>query len=383
MAILLGATLLACSDPPVPVRSGPEGETEVAVAVSVDPRWADGFTFGEHEGLRLVTVLRPSQAATEPVRYLLVPRGTEDPGGVADALRVPVPLRRLVTLSTSQLPHLELLGELDRLQGVASIDRVTSRGVRRAFAEGRVTEVGSAESLDLERVLALGPDAVFTDAGTLELLRGHPALEAAGIPIVVAAEFLEGSILGRTEWLLFTALFLARAEEAERLLTGIATRYDEISRRVEKLEPAERPTVYGGSLWGDVWHVAGGRSFPAQLFAAAGARYLWADEPVQGSVPLDFEAVFARAAGADFWMPAQNGWRSRADVLAADERYGFFAAVEAGRVYNFNGRITESGGNDYWERGLVEPDVVLSDLVRVFHPELLPKHRLVYLRHLE
>ncbi len=328
-------------------------------------------------------MVRPSQGAEEPVRYLLLPRGVEDPGGVEDATRVAVPVRRMVSLTTSQLPHLELLGLLDSLRGVASIDRVSSPAVRRAFEAGGVAEVGGAEKLDLEKLLALAPDVVFTDAGTLTLLQGHSALRQAGIPVVVSAEFLEGSILGRTEWLLFTSLFFDRQAEAERQLADIADRYEAIARRAREVEPDERPTVFGGSLWGDIWHVAGGRSFPAQLFAAAGARYLWADEPVQGSIPLDFEAVFARAAGADFWLPSRNAWLSLADPIAQDKRYELFTAVKAGRVYNFNGRINDSGGNDYWERGLVEPDVVLADLVRAFHPDLLPEHRFVYLRDLE
>lgn len=378
-SIFLVSSLPGCSDPEV--AAVPETTAEATVAVQ--PRWADGFAVELYRGLELVTVRRPSQGAAEPVRYLLLPRGVEDPGGAEDATRITVPVRRMVALSTSQIPHLGLLGMLDNLRGVASIDRVTSPAVRRAFEAGSVAEVGSAENLDLEKVLALAPDVVFTDAGTLSLFQGHEALRQAGIPVVVSAEFLEGSILGRTEWLLFTSLFFDREAEAERLLTDIANRYEAISRRTEGIPPAERPTIFGGSLWGDVWHVAGGRSFPAQLFAAAGARYVWADEPIQGSVPLDFEAVFARAAAADFWLPARNGWRSLADPLAEDERYGLLEAVEAGRVYNFNGRVTESGGNDYWERGLVEPDVVLADLVRVFHPELLPDHRLVYLRRLE
>ena len=350
---------------------------------NVEPRWADGFSIESYQGLDLVTVHRPAQGAEEPVRYLLLPRGVEDPGGVEDAARVTVPVRRMVTLTTSQLPHLELIGELDSLRGVASIDHVSSPAVRRAFDQGRVTEVGSADNLDLEKLLTLAPDVVFTDAGTLTLFQGHSALREAGIPVVVSAEFLEGNILGRTEWLLFTSLFFDREVEAELELTGIADRYEAIARRAAAVEPSERPTVFGGSLWGDAWHVAGGRSFPAELFAAAGARYLWADEPVQGSIPLDFEAVFARAATARFWLPSRNGWRSLSDAIAEDGRYELFAAVKAGRVYNFNGRVNDSGGNDYWERGLVQPDVVLADLVRVFHPELLPDHRLVYLRHLE
>lgn len=67
-------------------------------------------------------------------------------------------------------------------------------------------------------------------------------------------------------------------------------------------------------------------------------------------------------------------------MLAADARYGQFQAFQKGRVFNNNARLSEQGGNDYWERGVMEPDVVLADLIKIFHPELLPEHTLKYFR---
>ncbi|BAL99694.1 MAG: hypothetical protein KatS3mg049_2263 [Caldilinea sp.] len=52
-------------------------------------------------------------------------------------------------------------------------------------------------------------------------------------------------------------------------------------------------------------------------------------------------------------------------------------------MYNNNARLNEYGGNDYWEGGLANPDVVLADLIKIFHPELLPDHELVYYRKLD
>ena len=346
------------------------------------PRFAEGFTVEYHENFKVVTVGSPWQGAVQSVQYLLLRCGAEDPGGWEGVSRISIPVRRMVSLSTSHLPHLELLDRLDTLVGIASVDQVTSTRVRKIFSGGAIQEVGRGSAVDLERLLVLEPDLVLTDAGPDSQFNSHPALERAGIPVVIASEYLEGSILGRTEWLLFTALFFDLEEEAAVLVSGIEEEYERYRQLADAIAPADRPSVFGGSIWGDLWHVAGGLSFPAQLFADAGGEYLWATELTRGSLPLDFEAVYERAREADFWLPARNTWKSKAQFLREDERYASFRAVREGQVYNFNGRVNDTGGNDYWERGLVEPHRVLADLIFIFHPQLLPNHELQYLRRL-
>ena len=98
-----------------------------------------------------------------------------------------------------------------------------------------------------------------------------------------------------------------------------------------------------------------------------------------GSIPLDFEAVFDVGADADYWINPDNAfWFTAEDVIASDERYGDFAAVGEGTLYNNNAIVNEAGGNAFYESGAANPHVVLRDLVKIFHPELLPEHELVY-----
>jgi len=120
----------------------------------------------------------------------------------------------------------------------------------------------------------------------------------------------------------------------------------------------------------------------AAFLKYAGADFLWANEPSTGSLPLDFEAVFDRAADADFWLNMST-WSSVDEVLAADERYANFAALKGGNAYNRNARVNEHGGNDFWESGLANPHKALADLIAIFHPELLPDHQLIWYRKLD
>lgn len=127
--------------------------------------------------------------------------------------------------------------------------------------------------------------------------------------------------------------------------------------------------------------MAGGKSHIAQLINDAGGQYVWADVAKMGSEPVSFEAVLARASEADFWINTST-WASRAEALAEDERFGSFAALQQQRIYNNNARVNEQGGNDYFERGLANPQLLLADLVAIFHPALLPDHTLVYYQQL-
>jgi iron complex transport system substrate-binding protein len=154
----------------------------------------------------------------------------------------------------------------------------------------------------------------------------------------------------------------------------VKTRYEDLKTLAAGAE--DKPTVFANTPFGDSWFMPGGQSYLGQLLADAGATYLWADDASTGSIPLDFETVFDQAADADFWV---NTYQTTvADLLATDERFGDFAALENGGVYTNNARINANGGSDYYESGVANPDVILADLIRIFHPDLLPDHDLYF-----
>ncbi len=194
--------------------------------------------------------------------------------------------------------------------------------------------------------------------------------------MAIVAEYLESSPLGRAEWLKFTALFFNQEAQAEQVFGTIAEDYNALVQITQDLEL--RPTVFTGFSYDGTWYMPGGKSYVAQLLRDAGATYLWAEIDQTGSLPLDFEAVYDRAARADFWVNVSQDWQSQGDAIAADPRYGEFFALQAGHLFNNNARLNATGGNDYWEGGLINPHLVLADLIKILHPELLPDHELVY-----
>ncbi|MCS7222048.1 MAG: ABC transporter substrate-binding protein [Anaerolineae bacterium] len=343
-------------------------------------KYSEGWEVEYHNNYKVIRVLNPWRDATETFVYVLVQRGTPKPDGYEGAYFIEVPIETIITMSTTYLPHLDILGVLDRLIGIDGIKYVNNETVRKMFAEGRLVEIGSGAEVNVEAVLDLGPDVVMTYAVGSPDYDAHPKLVEAGITTVLNAEYMETSPLGRAEWIKFTAMFFNLEGKANAAFEEIAQQYEEMAAKAR--EVTERPTVFCGTPYQNVWYMPGGRSYVARLLADAGADYLWSDDESTGSIPLDFETVFARAVDADYWINTGQ-WKSIDEALAADERFADFAALKNQKMYNNNARLNEAGGNDYWESGVVKPHLVLADLIKIFHPELVPGHEFIYYRKLD
>ena len=338
--------------------------------------YSRGLTVEYFNNYKVVTVINPWRGADESFQYLLVQCGTPAPEGFDNAQIIEVPVQRFVGLSTTILPGLEEMGLLDRLVAVEEFDYVNTEAVRQLIDDGSLVEVSDGGALNVELVIEQEPDLIMTFAYGSPKYDAHPKLLEAGLKTAITAGYMETSPLGRAEWVKFTALFFNTEAKAEVVFNQKAERYNEIAALVKDL--SVKPTVVTGVNRGDEWRVSGGQSYFAGFLRDAGADYLWADDDSTGSIPLDFEAVFERAADADFWVPNTGGWQTLADVAAADERYTELAAFQNGTIINNNARVNEFGGNDYFESGVANPDLVLADLISVFHPDLLPDHELTF-----
>lgn len=339
-----------------------------------------GFTVEYGNNYKVVTVLSPYTGAEESAQYLLVQCGTPAPEGFDQATLIEVPVTRFVAMSTTYLPALDVLGRLDALVGVDSGLYVSNETVRTMIANGDVAEVGSGADVNVETAVALEPDLIMTYASGFADYDAHPKLQEAGLTVALNAEYLDPSPLGRAEWVDYIALFFNEEAASEAWFADIAADYE--ATKALAASAAERPTVFANTPFDGTWYMPGGQSFTAQLLADAGADYLWADDDSAPTLFLDFESVFERAVDADYWINI-GFYGSLADLAAADERFQDFAAFQNGRVYNFDARVNENGGNDIYESGVIFPNIVLADLVKIFHPDLLPDHELYYYRQME
>lgn len=339
-----------------------------------------GWTIEYFNNYKVITVLNPWRDADVQFRYVLVQCGTPPPDDVGDALVIEVPVKSVVAMSTTQLPHLSELGLLDKLVGVDSFLYINNPDVRKKIDAGELVEIGGGGQVNVEQALDLQPDLIMTYGVGNPEFDAHPKLLEAGLKVVLNSEYMETSPLGRAEWIKFTAAFFNREAKATEVYDTIARRYKEMAAKARNVP--NKPTVFTGTPFRGTWFMPGGRSYVAQLLADAGATYLWADDTSTGSQPLSFEQVFERARDAEFWLNPGT-WKSLADGKAEDERFTQFAAFQKGNVFNNNKRLNENGGNDYWESGVTNPHLVLADLIRIFHPDLLPDHELYFYQKLE
>ncbi len=342
--------------------------------------YTDGFTVDYFNNYKLITIATPWPGAEQALEYVLVQCGTPAPDGYAATQIIEVPVQRIVTMSTSYLPFLEQLAVLDRLVAIDDATYVNNPTVREMAAAGEIAQIGYGAGVNVEQLLDLAPDLIMTYGSGSPDYDAHPVLLNAGLNAVVNAEWLENEPLGRAEWGKFIALFFNKEALASEQFATVAQRYEELAAQAAAV--AERPTVMTDSEYQGAWYVAGGNSYTAQYLADAGADFLWADEESTGSIPLAFEAVYDKAADADYWINV-GLVSSLAELEGADARYADFAAFQQGNVWNNNKQQNENGGSDYYESAVANPDLVLADLISIFHPDILPEHETVYFQQLQ
>lgn len=375
-AVLLLTGLLVwagCGDVPAARPEAPAGAVGAPGVQERSVRHAEGFRLTEHEGY---TRLR-TMAAGDTTTYLLVPRGQAPPPGVQADYVVETPVRSVVALSSAHVAMLHRVGQEARVVGVDRLGHVNTASVRRRIEQGQVAEVGTDEALNVEQILLLEPDLVTSYVSGGVHVGGLGQLRAAGVPVLLVQHFDEASPLGRAEWVKALAAFFEAGDAAEAAFAEVEAAYEGLAARARAA--AQRPTLFAGMPFRGTWFVPGGDSHRARLFADAGGAYRWADNPSRQSVPLAFEAVYARAAETAYWIGAPS-YERLGDLVASEPRLAAFRAVREGRVYADDARLTPEGGNDLWETGAVRPDLVLADLVHILHPELLPDHELFFYR---
>ena len=330
------------------------------------------FSVEYRRSYKVVTV-RDATEGGLPERYVLAQCGTPAPpltGGLAGAQLVTVPLSSFFAFSTTHLPLLADLDRMDVLTGVAQHDAVMDPKAKARIKAGHVVEFARVGLvIDVERVVAAKPSllmATGTSNATLSVIR------QAGVPVVANSEWREPTALGRAEWLKYMALFLNEERKAQAVYGDMKHRYRGLSARATTRSVAERPLVMTGRSTRGLFTIAGGRSYVAALIKDAGGRYVWADNPSVGFASVDLEAQIHRAADADVWING-GGWKNLAAMAEDEPRYAAFKAFRQGQVWVYERRQTPTGANDYWSRSVTRPDLVLADLVKIFHPALTPE----------
>jgi iron complex transport system substrate-binding protein len=333
---------------------------------------ATNFSVEYRRSYKVVTV-RAAAYGGGPETYILLQCGAPRPQleeSLAAAPVIPVPIVSLFSESTTHDQPLIDLGRVDVLTGVTSVYYAIHEEIRERIRAGKIVDFAPGGIINTERVIASAPSVFMASRNDDP---SFAALRNGGVPVVANAEWLENSPLGRAEWIKFIALFLNEEEKADGHFKAVLEAYRSWLQRTARIPKTARPRVTTGSVLRGGYIVAGGRSYVSALIADAGADYVWSDNELTGSSMIDIESAIARGASADYWING-GSWTSLAEMLADEPRYREFKAYRSGQVWLYNRRALADGSNEYWSRGIARPDLILADLVKIFHPDLAADH---------
>jgi iron complex transport system substrate-binding protein len=333
--------------------------------------YAKGFSVRYIGSIKEVIVSKPYQGAESGYTYWLVPKGETVPMHSPEIKIIRTPVERIVCTSTTHIPLLDYLDETKRLIAFPTTDYISSEKMRKRIDAGEVTDLGIDKGLNIELLATLQPDLVM--AYTMKGDYGQfKKIEELNMPVVLNAEYLEEHPLGRAEWIKFMALFFDKEKQADSIFSVIEQNYLATKATVELLG-SPRPTVVSGIVYGDAWFMPAGQNYAAKLLRDAGFNYVWSHDTTSGFLQLSFEAVYDKANEADYWIGV-GSYTSLAEIENADKRYVQLKAFINGNVYTYNARVGATGGSEFLELGYLRPDIILNDLVKISHPELLPAH---------
>ncbi len=364
-----------------------DGEETSNAAEGVDYQYAEAL------------VANPWKVGTMLHRYILIPKGEEGDKTVAmlakrrstgarcttDTVRTPVE-RSAVFIA----PHCQLMYELgfqQAIRGVCDLDYINIPDVKKraalsgnTSAQNTIVNCGSSMAPDIERIIALKPEAILLSP--FENSGGYGKLDKLHIPIIEAADYMESSPLGRAEWMKFYGMLFGNEEGKSNGISGSCEpKADSLFAKIEKeylsLKAQAAGYTKGLSILterktGNVWYVPGGQSTIGILLKDANARYIFEDDQHSGSLAMSPEQILAKGKQVDVWAFKYFGGAplSQAQLLQEYDGYKALAAFNRGNIYQ-----VDTSTVPYFELTSFHPELLLREFIILAHGERFGKLR--------
>jgi len=342
-------------------------------------KYAKGLELYKYNGFSILKITKPWPEATSGFTYIL----KEKNGIIPDSLKqfpvISVPIKSIVVTSTTHIPPLEMLGVENTLIGFPSTNFISSVKTRKRIDAGKVREVGVNESLNTEVLIDMKPDVIVS----FGINNSNPTidnLQKSGLKVLINGDWTEQSPLGKAEWIKFFGALYGLDAKANALFSSIENNYKNALALAEKT--TQKPTVLSGAMFQDQWYVPQGESWVSVFLKDAKSDYLWKDSKGFGSLSLPFETIFDKAQNATFWI-APGDFTSLKQMSDSNPHYAEFSSFKNKKVYSYAINKGAKGGILYFELASARPDLVLKDLIKIFHPELLPNYQPFFFQKLE
>jgi len=336
--------------------------------------FAKGFDIQNFDGYKVITITNAWPGTDKIFTYAVAESLENIPEPKNFDAVVKIPVENIVVTSTTHIPSLEMLGVSTTLKGFPNLDYISSEATRKMIDDGKIKELGKNEDINTEVLIELNPDLVvgFTVDGTNSTFS---TIKKTGIPVVYNGDWTEKTPLGKAEWIKFFGAFYNKEKQADSIFNNIKTEYLSAKKIAETAKT--KPTVLSGAMYKDIWYMPQGNSWAAQFIADATGEYLWADSEGTGSISLNIESVLEKGQNAEYWIgPGQ--FSSLQQMKDYNAVYSQFNAFKSQNVYSFTNKKGATGGVLYYELAPNRPDLVLKDLIKILHPELIPDYEMYF-----
>ena len=329
------------------------------------------------DGYSQVSVLNPWQGAIDIAqKWYLIPEGEIIPSFIDSSEVIHVPIKKIICMSTTHLSMISALDEEVSVVGFSGTRFIYAKDLVQNVNKGEIREIGYEDNLNKELILKLDPDLVMVYGIGSESAGYIGKLKEMGVKVVYNADYLETDPLGKAEWIKLMGALFSRERMADSIFNAVENEYNKLKSYI-KANAMEKPRVLLGLPFKDTWYISPGNSYISALIGDAGGEYLWQNMESSVSMPTGLENVFLKALEADYWLNTGSA-NSRDEILSIDTRLAWLPCFKSGNLFNNNKRTNADGGNDYWEGGCLNPQIILRDIASILHPGLLPEGELFY-----
>jgi len=356
-----------------------EDQNQITASELNQIKYAKGLEIYKYKGFSIIKVTKPWPGATANFTYVLQEKNTIIPDSLKQFTIIPIPLQSIVVTSTTHIPALEMLGVENTLVGFPNTDYISSVKTRKLIDAGKVREVGTNETLNTEVLIDMSPDLIVS----FGLNNSNPTvdnLQKSGLKVIYNGDWTEQSPLGKAEWIKFFGALYGLETKANTVFKSIEQEYNATLALAKKA--TIKPTILCGALYQQQWYVPQGESWAALFLKDAKSNYLWSKTKGTGSLALPFETVLEKAQNASYWI-APGDFSSLNELIESNQHYKKFSAFQNKKVYSYSINKGAKGGIVYFELSPTRPDLVLKDLIKILHPELLPEHKLFFFQKLQ
>ncbi len=342
-------------------------------------KYAQGFEIKQFNNYKKITIKSPYPNSGYDLNYFLVNEKTDLSQFKSTDSLIQIPIQQIVVTSTTHIPMLELLDVQNTLVGFPNTKYVSSEKTRILIDKNKIQELGIDSNINTEILIDLQPNLVMAfamSAGNKSLA----TIEKSGIPVIYNGDWLEKTPLGRAEWIRVFGALYNLDKKADSIFKNIEIQYANAKKLANNSKNI--PTVLSGVMFKDVWNLPAGESFVAQFLKDANTGYLWSDTKGTGSLQLNFENILDKGKYAEIWI-APGHYTSKEQLLNSSSHYIEFDAFNKKSIYTFANKKGATGGVIYYELAPTRPDLVLKDIIKIAHPELMGDYQMTFFEKME